>query len=61
MFCTNPTDCRASGLTAYGAEQLQAERIVLAFLIEEHPAQLTGDFKSNDVVVAGALGVPLRI
>lgn len=62
MANPNLTDCCASGLTAYAAEQLQAERIVLAFLIEEHPAQLTipelcralyahpGDFKSNDVV-----------
>ncbi len=62
MADLDTTDCCASDLTPYAAEQLQAERAVLTFLLDEHPAQITipelcralyahpGDFESNDVV-----------
>jgi hypothetical protein len=64
MSCQDPigTDCHATGPTPYEAEQLQAERAVLVFVLDEHPSQLTipelcralyakpGDFESNDVI-----------
>lgn len=62
MADANPTDCVECAITKYAAEEVEAERIVLAFIINEHPAQLTipevaqalyahpGDFKSDDAV-----------
>lgn len=62
MSCHNLTDAAECGLTPDATEQLKAERVVLWFLLDEHPAQLTipelcralytqpGDFKSGDVV-----------
>jgi hypothetical protein len=62
MADSNPTDCVEHNLTPYAAESRQAERVTLAFLLEEHPAQLTipevaralyahpSDFESNDAV-----------
>jgi hypothetical protein len=38
MSCDHPTDCAERGPAA---EDAKAERLVLAFLLEEHPAQLT--------------------
>jgi hypothetical protein len=62
MSCSQPTDCGAVGLTDFAAQDAQAQRVVLAFVLEEHPAQLTipelcralyahpGDFASGDAV-----------
>lgn len=62
MADINPMDCGAPGPTAYAAEEMQAQRVVLAFLLEEHPSRLTipelcramyahpNDFNSNDVI-----------
>lgn len=62
MADLDTTDCCSPDLTPYEAEQLQAERAVLVFVLEEHPSQLTipelcralyakpGDFESNDVI-----------
>jgi len=62
MADLDPTDCCPSDLAPYEAEQLQAERAVLVFVLDEHPSQLTipelcralyakpGDFESNDVI-----------
>jgi hypothetical protein len=62
MADRNPTDCADHDLVPYAAETRQAERVVLSFLLGEHPAQLTipeiartlyahpGDFETNDVV-----------
>ena len=61
MAETNPTDC-AERDPSPGAEDAKAERVVLAFLLEEHPSQLTipelsralnaesGGFDSEDAV-----------
>jgi hypothetical protein len=38
MSCDNPTDCAERHPNA---EDAKAERAVLAFLLEEHPSQLT--------------------
>jgi hypothetical protein len=58
----NPTDSAACCLTDYAAEEMQAQRVVLAFLLQEHPSRLTipelcralyahpNDFNSNDAV-----------
>lgn len=58
----NPTDSAACCLTDYAAEEMKAQRIVLGFLLEEHPTRLTipelcralyahpNDFDTNDVV-----------
>lgn len=62
MSCDNPTDRADRDLPSYAAEDAEAERIVLAFLLQEHPSNLTipevaqalyahpGDFKSDDAV-----------
>lgn len=62
MADTNPMDCGESFLTDYAAEEVKAQRIVLGFLLEEHPSRLTipelcralyahpNDFDTNDVV-----------
>jgi hypothetical protein len=62
MADCNPTDCAEYAIPNYAAKEAEAERIVLAFLIDEHPAQLTipevaqalyahpGDFESDDAV-----------
>lgn len=59
MSCDNPTDCVERNPAT---EDAKAERVVLAFLLEEHPAQLTipevsralnahpGGFSSDDAV-----------
>lgn len=59
MSCDNPTDCVERDPAA---EDAKAERVVLAFLLEEHPSQLTipevsralnarpGGFSSDDAV-----------
>jgi hypothetical protein len=41
MADANPTDCAEHDLCRPGAEDTKVERIVLAFLLEEHPSQLT--------------------
>lgn len=58
----NPTDSAASCLNEYVAQETKDQRLVLAFLLDAHPAQLTipevaqalyahpGDFESNDAV-----------
>lgn len=62
MAKKNPTDSAASCLNPYAAQQARNQRVVLSFLLDEHPAQLTipevaralyvhpGDFKENDAV-----------
>jgi hypothetical protein len=62
MSCSQPTDCGEVGLTDYAAQDAQAQRVVLGFVLQEHPAQLTipelcralyahpGDFASDDAV-----------
>jgi len=62
MADANPTDCGSLGLTDYAAQDVQAQRVVLAFVLEEHPARLTipelcralyahqDDFGSDDAV-----------
>ncbi len=41
MADPNPTDCAERDLRRPDAEDTKAERVVLAFLLEEHPSQLT--------------------
>jgi hypothetical protein len=62
MADRNPTDCGEFVPTDYAAEEMQAQRVVLAFLLDEHPSRLTipelcralyahpNDFKSSDAV-----------
>lgn len=62
MAIGNPTDSAASCLNAYAAEEAEAQRVVLGFLLEVHPARLKvfevcralyahpGDFNSKDAV-----------
>jgi hypothetical protein len=62
MADANPTDCTERDLCGPDAEDTKIERIVLAFLLEEHPTQLTipevslalnvhpGSFSSDDAV-----------
>lgn len=62
MADENPTDSAASCLNAYAAEEAEAQRVVLGFLLEVHPARLKvfevcralyahpGDFESEDAV-----------
>jgi len=62
MADRNPTDCGEFVPTDFAAEEIQAERIVLAFLLDEHPPRLTipelcralyvhpNDFNSGDAV-----------
>jgi len=62
MADRNPTDCGEFVPTDYAAEEAQAECVVLAFLLEEHPSRLKifelcralyahpDDFNSNDAV-----------
>lgn len=58
----NPTDCGSCGTPDCSAEEIQAERVVLAFLLDEYPSRLTipelcralyahpNDFNSSDAV-----------
>jgi hypothetical protein len=57
----NPTECAERDLPRSRAEDAKVERVVLAFLLEEHPSQLTipelslalnadPGFDSNDAV-----------
>jgi hypothetical protein len=41
MANSNPTDRAERDLCRPGAEDTKAERVVLAFLLKEHPSQLT--------------------
>lgn len=41
MADSNPTDCSERNLACPAAQDAKAERAVLAFLINEHPNQLT--------------------
>jgi hypothetical protein len=41
MADSNPTDCAERDLPRLRAEDAKVERVVLAFLLEEHPSQLT--------------------
>lgn len=41
MADANPTDCAERDLPRPRAEDAKVERVVLAFLLEEHPSQLT--------------------
>lgn len=62
MADRNPTDCGEFVPTDYAADDMQAQRAVLAFLLEEHPARLTipelcralyahpNNFESSDAV-----------
>ncbi|MGC1851570.1 MAG: hypothetical protein WA687_03920 [Solirubrobacterales bacterium] len=59
---TTITDCAECGLPSYAAQEARNQRIVLDFLLEQHPAQLTipevaqalyahpGDFAKSDEV-----------
>lgn len=62
MADTNPTDCAERDLSRPRADDTKTERTVLAFLLDEHPSQLTipevsralnarpGGFSSDDAV-----------
>lgn len=62
MADENPTDSAACCLKSYTAQEAENQRVVLSFLLAEHPAQLTipeaaqalyahpGDFKENDAI-----------
>jgi hypothetical protein len=62
MSCSQPMDRGAVGLPDFAAQDAEDQRVVLAFVLEEHPAQLTipevaqalyahpGDSKSDDAV-----------
>jgi hypothetical protein len=41
MADANTTDCAERGPATPAAQDAQAEHVVLAFLLDEHPAQLT--------------------
>jgi len=41
MADANPTDCAERDLCRPRAEDTKVERVVLAFLLEQHPSQLT--------------------
>jgi hypothetical protein len=41
MADANPTDCAERDLPRPRAEDAKVERVALAFLLEEHPSQLT--------------------
>lgn len=41
MADANPTDCAERDLPRPRAEDAKVERVVLAFLLEKHPSQLT--------------------
>ncbi len=41
MADSNPTDCCERSPSIPADQDAQAERVVLAFLLEEHPSQLT--------------------
>ena len=58
----NPMGCAECGPTQYAVEDAENQRVVLSFILEEHPAQMTipevaqalyaypGDFQQNDAV-----------
>ncbi len=62
MSCSQPMDCGAVGPPDFPAQDAEDQRVVLSFILGEHPAQLTipeiaqalyahpGDFKSDDAV-----------
>lgn len=62
MADSNPTDCGERDLCDFLAQDFRDQRIVLEFVLDEHPATLTipelcralyahpGDFSSNDAV-----------
>ena len=62
MATENPMGCAECGLPDFVAQDAKDQLVVLAFILEEHPAQLTipevaqalyahpGDFESSDAV-----------
>jgi hypothetical protein len=62
MPCSQPTDCGSVDLADFAPPDAEDQRVVLTFLLGEHPNQLTipevaqalyahpGDFKSDDAV-----------
>lgn len=62
MANSHPTDCCECGPTRYAIEEAENKRVVLSFILEEHPAQMTipevaralyahpGDFAKGDDV-----------
>jgi len=62
MSCDHPTDCAERDPCAYIPQDAQDQRVVLSFVLDEHPATLTipevcralyahpGDFASDDAV-----------
>lgn len=62
MSCSQPMDSGAVDLPDFAAKDADDQRVVLAFLLDEHPCQLTipevsqalyahpGDFASDDAV-----------
>ena len=62
MSCDQPTDCAERDLSDHLDQDVRDQRVVLAFVLDEHPDQLTipelcralyahpGDFASDDAV-----------
>lgn len=62
MPCPQPMDCGAVDLPDFATQEAEDQRVVLAFVLKEHPTRLTipelcralyahpGDFKSDDAV-----------
>ena len=62
MPCDHPTDCAERDLSEFVPQDVQDQRVVLGFVLDEHPDQLTipelcralyahpGDFASDDAV-----------
>jgi hypothetical protein len=62
MLCPQPADCCSAGRPDFAAQQAEDQRVVLGFILEEHPNQLTipeaasalyahpGNFESEDAV-----------
>jgi hypothetical protein len=62
MSCSRPSECGTPGLPDFAAQEIEDQRVVLTFVLGEHPTQLTipevaqalyahpGDFKSEDAV-----------
>jgi hypothetical protein len=62
MATENPMGCAECGLPDFAAQEAKDQRVVLTFILEEHPAQLTipevaqalyahpDDFEGNDAI-----------
>jgi hypothetical protein len=62
MSCSQPTDCGPAAVRDQAADDKLAQRVVLGFILEEHPTHLTipevcralyaqpGDFAANDAI-----------